>query len=95
MKSRFVLPTESHPKDALHIFAENTLSNIHNLNLLNSVNSEIYSVTATDSISKNVAPSKIEKVLNRSQSEAGGPAGTLELNVSARGILSVNVDVKG
>ena len=94
MKSRFILPTESHPKDALHIFVENTPWNIHNLNLLNSVNSEIYSVTAIDSISKNVAP-KIEKVLNRSQSEARGPAGTLELIVSARGILSVNVDLKG
>ena len=38
LKSRFVLPTESYPKDALHIFAENAPANIHNVNLLNSIN---------------------------------------------------------
>ena len=84
LKSRFVLPTESYPKDALHIFAENAPANIHNVNLLNSINSEMYSITAIDSIPKNVALYKIEKVLNRSQMETGGLAGTLELKVSAR-----------
>ena len=78
LKSRFVLPTESYSKDALHIFAEKAPANIHNVNLLNSINSEMYSVRAIDSISKNVTFSKIEKVLNGSQYETGGLAGTLE-----------------
>ena len=94
MKSRFVLPTESYPKHALHIFAENAPANIHNVNLLNSINSEMYSITAIDSIPKSVALSKIEKVLNRCQSETGGLAGTLELKVNARVILTVNVDLE-
>ena len=74
LESRFVLPTESYPKDALHIFAENASSTVENVNLLNSINSEMYSITAIYSIPKNVTPSKIEKVLNRSQSETGGLA---------------------
>ena len=84
LKSKFILPTESYPKDALRIFAENAPANIHSVNLLNSINSEMYSITAIDSIPKNVALSKIEKVLNRSQSETDGFAGTLELKVNAR-----------
>ena len=91
LKSRFVLPTESYPKDVLHIFAENAPANIHNVNLLNSINSEICSITVIDSIPKNVALCKIEKVLNRSQSETGGLAGTLELKINARIILTLNV----
>ena len=94
LKSRFVLPTESYSKDALHIFAEKAPANIHNVNLLNSINSEMYSITAIDSIPKSVALSKIEKVLNRCQSETGGLAGTLELKVNARVILTVNVDLE-
>ena len=93
-KSRFVLPTESYPKDGLHIFAENAPANIHNVNLLNSINSEMYSITVIDSIPKNVAYSKIEKVLNQSQSETRGLAGTLELKVNARVMLTVNVDLE-
>ena len=94
LKSKFVLPTESYPKDALCIFAENALANIHNVNLLNSINNEMYSTTAIDSIRKNVALSKIEKVSNRSQSETGGLAGTLELKVNARVMVTVNVDLE-
>ena len=94
LKSRFVLPTESYSKDALHIFAEKAPANIHNVNLLNSINSEMYSVRAIDSISKNVAFSKIEKVLNGSQYETGGLAGTLEQKVNARVMLTVNVDLE-
>ena len=94
MKSIFVLQTESYSKNALHIFAENALANIHNVNLLNSVNSEIYSITAIDSIPKYVALSNIEKVSNRSQSETGGLAGTLELNINERVMLNVNVNLK-
>ena len=67
LKSRFFLPTESYPKDALHIFAENAPANIHNVNLLNSINSEMYSITAIDSIPKNVALSKIESVESKSK----------------------------
>ena len=94
LKSRFVLPTESYPKDALHNFAENAPANIHNVNLLDSINSEMYSITPIDSIPKNVALSKIEKVLNQSQSEMGGLARTLELKVNARVMLTVNVDLE-
>ena len=61
LKSKFVLPTESYPKDALCIFAENAPANIHNVNMLNSIKSEMYSITAIDNIRKNVALSKIEK----------------------------------
>ena len=61
LKSRFVLPTESYPKDGLHIFTENAPANIHNVNLLNSINSEMHSITVIDSIPKNVAHSRIEK----------------------------------
>ena len=94
MKSRFVLPTESYPKDALHIFAEKASANIHNVDLLNSINSEMYSITAIDSISKIAAFSKIGKVLSRSQSETGGLAGALELKVNTGVILTVNADLK-
>ena len=94
LKSRFTLPTEPYPKDALHIFAENAPANIHNVNLLNSINSEMYSITVIDSNPKNIVLSKIEKALNRSQSETGGLAGTLELKVNARVMLTVNVDLE-
>ena len=95
MKSRFVLPTESYPEGALKIFAENAPANIHSVNLLNSINSETQnSITVTDGISKNVTPSKIKNVLNQSQSETGGLAETLELNVNARVLLTINVDLE-
>ena len=54
----------------------------------------MYSITAIDSISKNVAFSKIEKVVSRSQSETGGLAGTLELKVNTGVMLTVNVDLE-
>ena len=38
LKSGFVLPTESYPKDVLYILAENAPANIHNVNLLNLIN---------------------------------------------------------
>ena len=78
----------------MHIFAENAPANIHNVNLLNSINSKRYSITAIDNTPKNVDPSKIEKVLNRSQIEAGGLAGILERKVNARVMLTVNVDLE-
>ena len=84
LKSKFVLPTESYPKDALRIFAENAPANIHNVNLLNSINREMYAITAIDSIPKNLVLSKIEKVLNRSQNKTDGFAGTLDVDLEDR-----------
>ena len=55
----------------------------------------MYSVRAIDSISKNAAFSKVEKLLNGSQYETGGLAGTLERKVNARVMLTVNVDLEG
>ena len=63
--------------------------------MLNSINSETQnSITVIDGIPKNVNPSIIENFLNRSQSETGGRAGTLELKVNARVLLTVNVDLE-
>ena len=52
------------------------------------------SITAIDSIPKNVAPSKIEKVLNQSQSETGGLLRTQDLKINARVMLTVNADLE-
>ena len=62
--------------------------------MLNSINSEMCSITAIDSIPKNVPPSKIEKVLNQSQSETGGLPRTQDLKINARVMLTVNADLE-
>ena len=78
----------------MHIFAENSPANIHNINFLNSINSERYSITAIDSIPKKAARFKTEKGVNQSQSETWGLAETLQLKFNTRVMLTVNVDLE-
>ena len=40
---------------------------------------------------KNVSIQKINKVLNRNQSETGGLAGILKIKINARVMLTVNI----
>ena len=93
LKSKPKRPSDTYPKDALHIFAENAPANTHNMIMLNSTDSELYKIKAFDNIPKNVGSSKIEQTLNRSQSETSGIAGALELKVNARIMVTVNIDL--
>ena len=93
LKSTFVRPSDTYPKDTLHIFAENAPANTHNMTMLNSTESELYKIQVVDNIPKSVASSKIDQALNSSQSETGGVAGALELKIDARIMVTVNIDL--
>ena len=51
-------------------------------------------IPSIDLIPKNVSPQKIEKVLNRSQSNTDGLAQLLHIKVNATSMLTVSINVK-
>lgn len=94
LKSKFVDSNDDYQKDALHIFAENIPANISNITILESIDHELYSIQAIDDLSKNVAASKIEQVLNQNQSDIDRLAGMLKVKLNTRVMLNVNSDKK-
>ena len=94
IKSKFVKPEDgNYPHQAIHIWAENSPVNQHNAFMLSNVTNPLFVINAIDILPKNVQPSVINKVLNRSQMETGGLARILELKVNARVMLTSNIDV--
>ena len=94
LKSKFVdasiINLQSH---TLHIFAENAPADRHNLAKLEALGSPLLNIPSIVS-PKNVSPQKIEKNLNRSQSNTDGLAQLLHIKVNATSILTVSINVK-
>ena len=42
LKSKFLRPSDTYPKDVWHMLGENALANPHNMTMLNSIDSELY-----------------------------------------------------
>ena len=72
VKSEFIKPNDKYPQDALHIFAENAHAHMHNITMLSSIENQLYKIDAKDHRPKNISSTKIESILKRNQSEAGG-----------------------
>ena len=91
LKSKFVIEDNAHyPQKAIHIWAENDPVNKHNTSMLSKVINPLFVINAIDILPKNIQPSVINKVLNRSQMETGGLARILELKVQARVMFTSN-----
>ena len=83
-----------YPKHAIHIWAENSPANTHNLEMLHATDSPIISIPALDIFPKNVPATVIENALNsRTQMSTGGLARELKVKVNARVMLTSNVDI--
>ena len=95
LESRVVQPgSKEYPHDALHIFAENASAKAHNLEMLESTDGNLFSISAIDNVPKNVSQQRINEVLGRNQSETGGLAGVLDVKLNSRVMLTINVDLK-
>ena len=95
LQSKVIKPgSANYPIDALHIFAENSSSNEHNLKMLQSVDGNLHVVPAIDILPKNIPQQKVNEVLNRKQSETGGLAQSLQIKLNARVMLAVNIDLQ-
>ena len=95
LESRVIKPQSSnYPQNALHIFAENVSAKRHNLEMLYSVEGNIFTIPAKDEFPKSIPHQKIIEVLNRSQSETGGLVGVLDIKLNARAMLTVNIDLQ-
>ena len=91
LKSKFVdLSIANLESDALHIFAENSLADSHNLAKLVALDSPLDNIPSIDLIPKNVSLQKIEEVLNRNENEPDRLAQLLNNKVNARVMLTVN-----
>ena len=62
--------------------------------MLQSSDSQLFSISAVDKLPKNVSQLKIRETLNRNQSETGGLAGVLDIKLNARVMLTVNIDLQ-
>ena len=60
--------------------------------MLNGISSGLYSIKAIDVIPRKVHMSNIQKDLNKNQIETGGLAGTLNVKVTAKVMLTVNIN---
>ena len=60
---------------------------------LESVKSRLHSTAAVDTLPINVSAQKIGEVLNHNQNESGGLEGVLDIEVEARIMLILNVDL--
>ena len=95
--SRVLKPQSSnYPQNALHVFTEYASAKRHNLEMLYSVEGNIFTIPATakDQFPKSIPCQKIIEVLNCSQSETGSLAGVLDIKLNARVMLTVNIDLQ-
>ena len=92
LRSKFIKPNDKYPQDALHIFAENAPTHMHNITMLNSIENQLYKIDAKDHTLKIISSTKIRSILKRNQSETGVLASTLPIKLNARVVLTMNID---
>ena len=81
--------------DSLHIFAENANASKHNHQNLQSISGDLYTVTvAVDHLPKNVLNHELNEVPSGNQKETDGLAQILEVQVAARVMLTVDIDLQ-
>ena len=94
-ESRVIKPqSSSYPQNTLHIFVEIASAKRHNLEMLYSIEGNIFTIPAKDQFPKSIPRQKIIEVLNPSQSETGGLAGVLDIKLNARVMSTVNIDLQ-
>ena len=65
-----------------------------NITILISIENQLYKTDAKDHIPKNISSTKIDSVLKCNQSETGGLASTLQIELNVRVMLTMNVDLQ-
>ena len=87
---------ENHPKDALHMYAENEQAMKRNEAVLNDLPGELYTIEANDKIPDNSKyPSPLNQAAqNQKQTNTGGLAKWLKLKIGAKVMLTVNIDIQ-
>ena len=94
LKSWFIQNNDvDYPTYVLHISAENRPADQDNYVILNEISSDLYCIKSIDEIPPKVHMSNIQKALNKNQSETGGLAGTLNIKVNAKGMLTVTINI--
>ena len=94
LKSRFISKNSTdYPIEVLHFFAENRPVFEHNQAMLDKLEGTSFLIQAIDEISKNVAQRVVQEAQNLEQSETGGLALNLTLKLSAKVMLTVNIDI--
>ena len=94
---RFIRESDgSYPKKSLHMYAENEPAMKRNEAVLNELPGEPYIIEATDKISDNCKFSLalIQAAQNQKQANTGNLAKLLKLTISAKVMLTVNIDTK-
>lgn len=95
IKSRFISVNHSdYPWDALHLFAENSAVNRHNLHMLNSLPTENVRIVSIDSLPRTFTERECDRVKTLKQSDTGGLAAELDLKIGARVMLVTNIDIE-
>ena len=95
LKSRFISNNSNdYPKNALHIFAENSLVNEHNLIMLASLSNQLLSIFAMDDYPTGSTQKTIDSVREKKSSDTGGLLYKLDLKIECRVMLTSNVDIE-
>ena len=94
LRSQFIdADDDEYPINALHIFAENEPARLHNLKMLNIIDSHLTCVEAIDQVPKEVPVHVYDKILNLSQAKTGGLAYQLDIKIGARVMLTSNINI--
>ena len=80
--------------DALHIFAKNINASGQNYWMLQTILGDFHTITAINHLPKKNWNHKINEILNRIHCETAGLTQVLEITAEARGMLTVNIDLK-
>ena len=93
LESRVIKSISSnYPQNALHIFADNASAKRHNLEILQSIQRNVFTIPTKNQFPKNIARQKIIEVLNRNQSGTWGLERVLHIKLKEIVMLTVNTD---
>lgn len=96
IQSRSINPADdNYPRDAIHVFAENTPVNEHNNNKLERLHvpGTLFQLRASDQYPKNVSQNDIDKILLKGRSETGGLGYDIFVKIGAKVMLTNNIDI--
>ena len=94
LKSRFIDKSDpNYPQDALHVFAENSLADQHNTEMLDALDNALFIIKAFDTVPNDAPSGEVQKCLRRKQSLTAGLAAKLCIKVGARVMLTSNVSI--
>ena len=94
LKARFVNESDSdYPRNTLHMYAQNQPTILRNQIILDDLPGEIYSVEAHDRELQVIASIPYTKA-NRTQTETGDLAKSLQLKISAKVMLKIIIDIQ-